>query len=411
MVSKKIFKLGDFCDVAKVLADETNYLEKTINDFLSKEPITAYLGNPSNIYNIGNSIFNQETKSFSFTALQVELDPQLNIKQNYNTIIKDDSLTLKEYTYEFFLKLDKTFISSDISNADINWFYKTNISDELKDEYVASISIADDLIYKNKNQIFKKITLTDSNKQNPTIKNINTNFNLLSDDTIICNTRNIKGESFSYNGNLKAKNSISIKTETLSSSKTLPISNIDSNDTAFIRRDLSNLSSLNLPDKDDYENDDILNDTKINNLLSTYKSIDDNTIDKDYTIKYSNQSNQAITAKKTLSIIKTYIEEYYLETLNSTLENIPANNIAKLIKYYKDKISEMEDTYLLKKDYVLTSFYTYNNYCLRASNPITFKKQKKCIDSNVSIEKSNRVLTKNTLKCWLKQCLEEKVRL
>jgi len=412
MNSNKIFYLNDFCRVANLFNNQLTELQSIVDKFLSKKKQTTYLENPFNQIYIYGSTFNEQDKSFSYNELYVNFNTNLKINTNFDLTILDDVLILKDYTYSMFENLNNTFINFLVTTANINWLYDNNINDELTDDCVLSIKIANDILYKNKNEVFKQITVNSNSNLMPTIKNLNEFFNLKNKNTIICQISDMDGVNFSFKNKIfKSNLPLIIKVNTIEqTTNVLNLSNISSNDLLFIRRDLTNLNKLKISDMNSYEDDDILNNKSINMLFENYKNNDDTTIDSSYNIEISQSSNQAVTAHKVLSIIKTYVEEYYLNTLQTNLDNLPANNALKIIMYYKNKIQEMKSAYLLINDYTITDFYLYNNFCLKASFPFTLKKQKECIEANVSIEESNQILTKNTFKCWLKECLNERVR-
>jgi hypothetical protein len=207
-------------------------------------------------------------------------------------------------------------------------------------------------------------------------------------------------------------NQVVVFTDTIDNKNYIDIfSNVEANNALFIKRNLSNVTSLFIETKEQIEEDDVLNEDEIDNLLDNYKDKNDTTITPDYKIEVSKSSNHALTLERCISLFKTNLEEHYLSIINKSIENIPPNSVLKFIEFYKNKIKEIEEKYLLRKDYSLTEIQTYNNFCLKESNPITFKLQKKCLDAKISIENSKKVLTKNALKCWFKQCLDSKVKL
>jgi len=411
---KYMFYLDDFCMSAQFVVEQLNYLENTISSFLSKKKPIVYIGNKTNNIYIYQSLFNRHDSSFEFSELRVEFNKNLNILVNYNQTVLEESLFLKDYTFHLFESLDKVFINKNINTASVNWFYTHDIkTSDIKDNSFFSIEIANLLFYKNKNELFKSVEVTKEINNLPTKKNLSEQFNLLTSKTIVCEIRGFQGDNASLQDiDFKSKIPIEINTEVITSNNIIEdLSNIETNNSFFIRRDLTNVEQLKIKDKEILEDDDVLNTKEINNLLKNYKDINDYTIDSSYSVKNSTESNHAATASKVVSIIKTYLEEFYFSTIEKSIDNLPTTNVLKLIKFYEDKIKEIKSEYLLLEDYSLTEFHTHNNYCLKTSNPLTFTLQKKCIDAKISIEDSNKVMTKNVLKCWLKQCLDERASL
>jgi len=413
---KHVFKLSDFCDAAKDVYNNFLEIKNSIESFLTKKIDNYYAGNPFISLFVYGSKF--ENSSLNYDSLFVKYTPEIKLLPNYNLEINPNTLILKDFTLPLFTYLNNIFISNDVVTANVVWWYSHDVDrSKIINDAVLSNNITSGMFYKNTSESFQRIYITDEKAILPTKKYMLDNFNQIGTDIVECGVSKIEGNSFSFinGGNATFLNPIVLYTSYVSTaSKKLmaDLLNYDNVD-AFIRRDLSNVTSLYIDEIAFNETVDnmVLSKKTINKANKNLKDKNDYTVDSSYVVENNYSGQDVLTAKKAVSLIKTHIEEYYIQIVNDIVNGRPSTDIGKLIEFYKNKISTIEENYILLKNHALSSFYNREDYCLEKTSPLTFLKQTKCADSNVSIEISNKVLTKGVFKRWLIQCINDRIPL
>ena len=404
---KRIYKLHQFCDAARFQNERLDRLADRIASLAAADINKYYAASPFFTLYVGGVRFDKGVMRSDM--VRVRYNAELNIEPSL-AAVEDDDLVVREYTIELLSRLDQRFISSFVTAADVYWKYSTNVVPQEPHHFVSTKNAAE-TFYMSAGETFAGILLRNAKTTNYTKAVADSKLSALGGD-VYAEPYSIEdvgtGMLYTDSGYSYIPRPVELRARTATLPDDAGTGGLLTRKYAerYIRRDLSGQKELFVCDVpfDTAVGETVLSTNVVSAEMEHYKNVEDTTIDSGYSIKLSYASNDALNAKKAISLLKTIAEEEYDKILRSVTTGAPATDIGAMIQYYESKIGGLRDKY-----YILgTAASSNGSGCEIETLPLTFLRHVACEES-VSIGRTNKILTKGDFLAWTKHCLSTKL--
>jgi len=408
---KKIIYLKDFHKTLDAINKATDYIISETTKRIKKiENTVYYLENPFIDSYLNNSKYNGKGK-LNIKKLYTHFTKSYNyIISLTNVDVEKDDVILISYYQNLFDYLDKEFLSFKNDKISVSWKYSASFSNaDFSGQDIPTVSFVENKFYKNNLETFSSITINSLNKIYTTKENCNLLLNRKSNNTIEIGVTSVSIDDELLYKNKVLRSDLKLKTiETVNlvvSNKNNNLLNID-NCGNYLYSDLSNINGVYVNDEPNEETN-IISKQYFLKTCETYRDTNESNINSKYKVKSSLEGIKAVN-KEVLSFV---IKKAVIDRLDTIILDIIENNgnqMDEISLYYANKIKDYKENYVLSSSYVLNDVTIYKDNCEEINNPMTVEGNVKfCGD--IGMESNNKIVLKGDYKKWLRQIIQNKI--